>query len=66
MDWVDMNCCLPRQNCVDRKGWLNFKDEKVPILNVFGLQVALGNVNFHLESYRQCDLNVLGGLDFCP
>jgi hypothetical protein len=42
MDWVDMNCCLPRQNCQDRKGWLNIKDDKVPILNIFGLQVALG------------------------
>ena len=20
MDWLDMNCCLPRQNCGDRKG----------------------------------------------
>jgi hypothetical protein len=38
----------------------------VPVLNIFGLQVALGNVNFHEEIYRPCQLNEAGGMSFCP
>ena len=29
----------------------------MPILSVFGLQVALGNANFHKETYRACVLS---------
>ncbi len=59
-DWMKMNCCLTRQNCVDRKGWLHVRNPQVPIINAFGLQVPLGNTNFHEESYRHCELNVEG------
>lgn len=65
-DWYDMNCCLPRQNCRDRKTWLKVSNETIPILNIYGLQVPLGNTNFHEETYRGCQLYPLGGLSFCP
>lgn len=65
-----MTCCLQRQNCNGRKEWSSITNPAVPLLNIFGLQVALGNVNFHLEVYRPCQLNqaggLAGGLAFCP
>ncbi len=66
LDWTDMNCCLQRQNCNGRKEWMSITKPTVPVLNIFGLQVALGNVNFHEEIYRPCQLNEAGGMPFCP
>jgi hypothetical protein len=98
-DWVDMNCCLPRQNCLDRKGekeynlsecssslhcsllrlslrplipsfthtildWVSMKTNKVPIVNIFGLQVALGERYLTVPqplfpSYASVDLGLI-------
>ena len=60
MDWTDMNCCLPLQNCQERKSWILITNASVPIVNIFGLQVGLGNLNFHEESFRACHLTVDG------
>ena len=65
-DWMDMQCCLPRQHCTERKEWKHIADTDVRILNIFGIQTALGNADFHKESYRACKLNILGDQDFCP
>eukprot|EP01035_Chromulina_nebulosa_P018281 gene18281-23958_t len=64
-DWLSMNCCMKRQNCVDRKDWISIKNKSVNIVNVFGLQVPLGNTNFHEETYRHCELNELGDWPYC-
>lgn len=42
-DWMDMTCCLERQLCEDRNNWIHVKNSSVPIVNLFGLQVPLGN-----------------------
>lgn len=56
LEWMGHSCCAPRQFCQERKSWISIKNESVPILNVYGIQVALGNNNFHLESFRACKL----------
>jgi hypothetical protein len=63
--WMNQSCCMPRQNCVERKTWLPIKDTRVPIINYYGLYVPLGNVNFLDESFRACKLGSYVG-DFCP
>ena len=63
MDWVDMNCCLPLQNCDERKTWVSIKNTSVYVINVFGLSVALGNINFHEEKFRACVLEKYGSSD---
>ena len=50
--WHNMSCCLPRQNCRNRKGWTSVKSEKVPIVSAYGLLTPLGNTNFLDEVYR--------------
>lgn len=65
-DWMDMQCCLPRQHCTERKKWLHMSDPGVKILNIFGIQTALGNADFHRESYRTCELHAMGDLAYCP
>mmetsp|Transcript_8776 Transcript_8776/g.19256 ORF Transcript_8776/g.19256 Transcript_8776/m.19256 type:complete len:454 (-) Transcript_8776:395-1756(-) len=66
-DWALRRCCLPRQNCVDRKDWLPLKDPRVPVINFYGLLVPLGNVNFLQESFRSCSLGNYGGEQaYCP
>ena len=57
MDWYDYRCCLPRQHCVERKSWISIKNHSVPIIQLFGLQIALGNINFHEEKFRACSLS---------
>lgn len=64
--WSDMNCCLERQNCGNRKSWLSVKDSRVPVLNIYGLYVPLGNANFFEETYRTCNLNEYGDWAYCP
>jgi hypothetical protein len=56
MDWFDMQCCLPRQHCTERNDWRKVSNDSVSILKIFGLQVPLGNSNFHAETYRYCSL----------
>ena len=56
-DWMDMTCCIPRQNCQERKNWIPVGNNSVPSINVYGLEVPLGNNNFHAESYRACVLS---------
>ncbi len=63
--WMNQSCCLPRQNCVERKTWLPIKDKRVPIINYHGLYVPLGNVNFLDEQFRSCKLSPYVG-DYCP
>jgi len=66
MSWFDMSCCIPRTNCLDRKSWIHVKDYRVPIINIFGLQVPLGNINFHEEKLRHCSLNPYSSNVTCP
>ena len=56
--WEDVKCCMPRQNCQwDRDSWHHVKSPMVPLVQIFDLQVPLGNSNFLKETYRICDLN---------
>ena len=64
--WQRMSCCMPRQNCKNRDSWVSARDVTLRFLNMFGLQVALGNCNFHLETFRTCKLYPDGILPFCP
>jgi hypothetical protein len=65
--WASQSCCLPRQNCQERKSWLPITDPKVPVINYYGLYVPLGNVNFLAESYRSCTLTgYVGEKGYCP
>lgn len=65
-DWFDMQCCLRRQHCTDRHDWQKVSNESVPVLKVFGLQVPLGNSNFHAETYRYCTLRNSSHMQTCP
>lgn len=65
-DWMDMQCCLPRQHCTDRKGWVKVSNTSVPVVEIFGLQVPLGNSNFHAELYRACTLRDSTNQHECP
>jgi hypothetical protein len=49
MDWMHMSCCLERQNCGNRKSWKSVGEPVVKILNIYGLQVALGACLFSLD-----------------
>lgn len=64
--WEGLNCCMPRQNCVTRSTWVSPMDKALSFLQIFGLQVALGNCNFHAESFRACKLYPNGGIEVCP
>jgi hypothetical protein len=65
--WALQSCCLPRQNCQERKTWLPIADAGVPVINYYGLYVPLGNVNFLAESYRSCKLrDYVGERSYCP
>eukprot|EP01038_Epipyxis_sp_PR26KG_P010863 gene10863-14580_t len=56
-DWFDFQCCMPLQNCVERNYWVHVKNSSVPIINIYGIQVPLGNSNFHTETFRACRLH---------
>jgi hypothetical protein len=64
--WMNISCCMPRQNCNERKSWISIKNHSVPVLNIYGLDVALGNANFHRELYRSCKLYTNQRLPYCP
>ena len=56
---MNMNCCMTRQNglyAMKRREWENVRSKNVPILQIYDLQIPLGNSNFHKESYRFCRL----------
>lgn len=74
--WMGQSCCLPRQNCMERKSWKALRPGKntgkaqesmsaVPVINYYGLYVPLGNVNFLREEYRACTLTS-STLEYCP
>eukprot|EP00603_Paraphysomonas_imperforata_P007358 CAMPEP_0114422952 /NCGR_PEP_ID=MMETSP0103-20121206/5885_1 /TAXON_ID=37642 ORGANISM="Paraphysomonas imperforata, Strain PA2" /NCGR_SAMPLE_ID=MMETSP0103 /ASSEMBLY_ACC=CAM_ASM_000201 /LENGTH=371 /DNA_ID=CAMNT_0001591573 /DNA_START=88 /DNA_END=1203 /DNA_ORIENTATION=+ len=63
--WYNMSCCLPRQNCKNRKGWTSVKSESVPIVSAYGLLTPLGNTNFLDEVYRFCTM-MESRVDVCP
>lgn len=63
--WMAQSCCLPRQNCQERKTWLSVHDPNLPVINYYGLYVPLGNVNFLNEEYRGCVMSDLIP-DYCP
>jgi hypothetical protein len=69
-DWRDLSCCMPRQNCLDRKGWVGLGErEQVPLMNYSGMIIPLGNSNFLDEIYRTCVMMpkpLLGETSFCP
>ena len=65
--WYDMSCCMPRQHCTERHSWVSIQNESVPVVNIHGLPVALGNINFHEERLRACLLDVYRRYDsVCP
>lgn len=51
-EWMRQSCCLPRQNCVERKSWVPLADPSVSVINYYGLLVPLGNVNFLRFGHR--------------
>jgi hypothetical protein len=54
--WMKQSCCLPRQNCGERKSWKGVADPSVAVMNYYGLYVPLGNVNYLGEQYRACKI----------
>eukprot|EP01039_Chlorochromonas_danica_P005866 gene5867-6459_t len=66
LDWMDMQCCLPRQYCTERKQWQSIKNASVPVMRIYGLQTALGNANFQAETYRPCQLRPSADQHVCP
>lgn len=63
--WMNQSCCLPRQNCQERKTWLSISNPNLPVMNYYGLYVPLGNNNFLNEEYRGCKLTDYIP-DYCP
>jgi len=59
---------MPRQNCVERSSWISPRDSNSGLLfsNIYGLQVALGNADFHAETFRQCTSLLGEHRDICP
>jgi len=64
-DWYDLSCCMPRQNCKGRKNWKPVADHSVPMVRIYGLEIPLGNSNFHSEEYRACVLSMNINM-YCP
>eukprot|EP01041_Mallomonas_annulata_P006623 gene6623-13418_t len=64
--WLNMSCCMPRQNCANRKTWVSVRHPSVSIVPVFELDVALGNTNFREETYRACELSIRKEHGICP
>ena len=61
------SCCLPRQQCVERKSWVKIGDPKIPFVVLDGMLVALGNANFRDETFRVCSFNTSKSTDrACP
>eukprot|EP01040_Poterioochromonas_malhamensis_P011509 gene11509-12548_t len=54
--WLEKKCLLPLQYCEERKAWVHVSNTSVEVLNIYGIQVPLGNSDFHRESYRACEM----------
>jgi hypothetical protein len=53
--WGGSSCCLPRQNCIERRSWKHVSNKSaIPIASIYGIQVPLGNSHYRIESYRGC------------
>ena len=67
LDFLQQNCCTRRQNCHGKRDdWLHVRNASVAVANLYGLQVPLGNNNFHAETYRPCVLDPFGATEVCP
>ena len=62
--WMTQSCCMPRQNCNERKEWKPIAHDDVHVINYYGLHVPLGNVNFLTETYRTCKISDY--VPYCP
>ncbi len=62
--WMTQSCCMPRQNCNERKDWKPIAHDDVHVINYYGLYVPLGNVNFLTETYRTCKIGEY--VPYCP
>ena len=62
--WMTQSCCMPRQNCNERKDWKPIAHNDVHVINYYGLYVPLGNVNFLTETYRTCKIGDY--VPYCP
>lgn len=57
LDWYGMKCEMPLQFCPnDRSTWIHLSNRAVPVLNIYGLQVPLGNCEYFHQRYRPCQL----------
>jgi hypothetical protein len=65
-EWRNMSCCMPRQNCGNRKEWTSLRSSSVPLLSIYGLITPLGNCNFLDELYHTCVMTTTQRLDVCP
>lgn len=64
--WKNVSCCLPSQRCTSRESWVSVQSTAAPIVQIYGLNVALGNTNFLKEHLRACVLHTAGRLQTCP
>lgn len=68
--WASYQCCMKRQNCANRDDYIlltNDTKHEINFIDVHGIDVILGNVNFMLESYRHCSLTKLNpAAPYCP
>lgn len=65
-DYDYISCCMPRQNCKVREGWLPVRSPDVPVINIYGLYTPLGNSNFLDERYHTCQIFPDRRVDVCP
>ena len=67
-DWMTQTCCMPRQNCVERSSWISPRNSTsgLQFSHIYSLQVALGNANFHVETFRHCKSLLGEHRDICP
>ncbi len=63
-DWVNIDVRFPFERKYEGAS-LNGKLGPVPLVKIYGLNVALGNGNFHTESYRSCNFSSTI-VDICP
>jgi len=63
--WMNQSCCLPRQNCMERRSWVHLRDPSVHVINYFGIYIPLGNSNFLDEKYRACRVSMYRS-NWCP
>ncbi len=56
--WRDQICCMNRQNCqrriTQRRHWVDVSHSSVPVIEIYGLFVPLGNSDFLHYKYHAC------------